>query len=343
VSGGGVTLALVATAAYNTGFILEKRALGRLPSIELRRPRQLVWTLFTAPAWLAGFLCMAVGLGCQVVVLTVLPVSVVQPLQAGGVAVLLLLAWLLLGERAGRRDWWRLAAVAGSVVLLGLSVDGRTTAGTRPAGSIEMVVVLGLSASIGVVLFANARRSGGRHRRAGTGTYAGLTAGWLYGMAGLGLKALSSQVAHRPAAELVGVLIRSPYLYVVVVASVAGMGFLQTALQRYRASVVVPTSNVAGSCYVLVTGTWLFHESLPATHLALGLRIAGYAVALVALAIAPSVPSTSEEHQPWHSTTGSSTSSPARSTRGRYCISSRTRRSTTPASAASTTSSQTSR
>lgn len=186
--GEGIALALVATGAYNAGFVLEKRALARLPAIQVGRPRQLLRTLFTAPAWMIGFLCTLFGLGCQVVVLEMLPISVVQPLQAAGIAVLLVLAWLLLGERAGSRDLWRLAAVVVAVALLGLSVDSGTRPGTESAGGGTMVMVLGGSLLVAMVLYATAHRSAGKHHLPATGMSSGLATGLLYGMSGLGLE-----------------------------------------------------------------------------------------------------------------------------------------------------------
>jgi drug/metabolite transporter (DMT)-like permease len=291
VTGGeGIALALVATGAYNAGFVLEKRALVRLPSINVGRPGQLLRTLFTAPAWMTGFLCTMFGLSCQVVVLEVLPISVVQPLQAAGIAVLLVLAWLLLGERATSRDLWRLAAVVMSVLLLGLSVDGRTRPGTQPAGGGTMTVVLGLSVLVAMGMYGMAHRSAGKHHLPATGMAAGLATGLLYGMSGLGLKGLAGELAHRSLPSMLAVLPFSPYLYLILASSAGGMALFQTALQRSRASVVIPSSNVAGSCYVLVLGTWLFHESLPTDPMAFMLRVCGFAVAVLALVIQPSAP-----------------------------------------------------
>jgi drug/metabolite transporter (DMT)-like permease len=336
VTGGeGIALALVATGAYNAGFVLEKRALARLPAINIGQPRQLLRTLFSAPAWVAGFLCTVFGLGCQTLVLGMLPISVVQPLQAGGIAVLLVLAWALLGERPTTRDAWRLAAVVLSVMLLGLSLDSRTKPGTQPPAGDTMIVVLGLSLLLAMVLYWIAHRVAGKHHLPATGVSAGLATGLVYGMSGLGLKGLSGELAHRSVGGILGVLPFSPYLYLVIGSSAGGMALFQTALQRCRASVVIPTSNVAGSCYVLVLGTWLFHETLPTDPSAFALRTGGFAVAVLALVIQPSsqVRPSMEGNQPWHWTNDSSTSSPAPLTREPCCISPMTRRSTTPACA----------
>lgn len=291
----GIMLAVIGTTAYNAGFVLEKRALTGLPSIDVRAPWQLVRTLFTAPAWLLGLLCMVIGLGCQLFVLQLLPISVAQPLQAAGIGVLLLLAWLVLGERPGRRDWWRLVTIVVAVLLLGLSGDAHTQPGTRPADPLAIIAVLVLSALLAVGMSGavgrGRQRRVGRHRRqsgrSGSGVSAGLAAGLCYGIAGLGLKASSSQVAHHSVVGMVALLLRSPYPYLVVCASGVGMLLFQTALQRFRASVVIPTSNVAGSCYVLALGTWLFHESLPTQPVALTLRVAGLVTTVLALVIQP--------------------------------------------------------
>src|SRR6516164_9143228 len=95
----GISLALVATTAYNVGLIQEKRALGRMPALDVRRVPHMIAGLLTDPAWLAGFALMLLGLACQTIVLTFEPVSVVQPVLASGVALVLVLSRLVLRER----------------------------------------------------------------------------------------------------------------------------------------------------------------------------------------------------------------------------------------------------
>ena len=48
----GILLALVATTAYNVGLILEKRALGQMPALNLRRVLRVLVSLATSRAWL---------------------------------------------------------------------------------------------------------------------------------------------------------------------------------------------------------------------------------------------------------------------------------------------------
>ena len=58
----GIALALLATTAYNVGLILEKRALGQMPALDIGRVIRLVVSLLTSRAWLAGFALMLTGL-----------------------------------------------------------------------------------------------------------------------------------------------------------------------------------------------------------------------------------------------------------------------------------------
>jgi uncharacterized membrane protein len=109
----------------------------------------------------------------------------------------------------------------------------------------------------------------------------------LYGVAALAIKGLSGILVgpHRALHIAAGIL-ASPYLYVLAGCSAAAMLLYQVALQSCRASIVVPVSNVTGSVYFMIAGTWLFHEHLPTSPAKLGLRLAAIVVAgfvLVAL------------------------------------------------------------
>src|SRR5580693_5053420 len=119
----GIALALLSATSYNVGLIQEKRALGRMPALDLRRVPHVIASLLADPAWLAGFALMLLGLACQIVVLTFEPVSVVQPVLASGVALVLVLSRLVLRERLGAVEFWCVAAMAVSVGLLAASAE----------------------------------------------------------------------------------------------------------------------------------------------------------------------------------------------------------------------------
>jgi drug/metabolite transporter (DMT)-like permease len=283
----GILLALVATGAYNIGLILEKRALGQMPALNLRRVLRVIVSLLTSRAWLTGFALMLTGLACQTIALTSEPVSVVQPVLASGVVLVLVLSRLVLRERLHGGETWCVAAIAVSVVLLAMSATGAKDSHEASPGWVAAVMVP--SAVIGLVFAVGSLRA--RIRRRGTavaGVWAGAGTGLLYGVAALAIKALSGiLVSHQTAAGIAIDVIASPYLYVLGGSLAVAMLLFQAALQAGRASIVVPVSNVTGSVYFMIAGTWLFHEHLPASPGRLVLRLAGIALAVLVLVALP--------------------------------------------------------
>jgi drug/metabolite transporter (DMT)-like permease len=281
----GILLALVATTAYNVGLILEKRALGQMPALDIRRVLRVIVSLITSRAWLAGFALMLTGLACQTIALTFEPVSVVQPVLASGVVLVLVLSRLVLRERLHGGETWCVAAIAVSVVLLAMSASGVKDSHHASPGWVAAVMVP--SAVVGLVFAVGSLRA--RIRRRGTtvaGVWAGVGTGLLYGVAALAIKALSGiLVGHQTATSIAIGVLTSPYLYVLGGSLAVAMLLFQAALQAGRASIVVPVSNVTGSVYFMIAGTWLFHEQLPDSPGRLGLRLAGIALAVLVLVV----------------------------------------------------------
>jgi drug/metabolite transporter (DMT)-like permease len=277
----GIALALLAATAYNVGLIQEKRALGRMPALDLRRVPRVVASLLADPAWLAGFALMLVGLACQIVVLTFEPVSVVQPVLASGVALVLVLSRLVLRERLGAVEYWCVGAMAVSVILLAASAGGAGGGAGHHASPAWMAAVMIPSVVIGLLVAASPLRGRSRsHRAPAAGVCFGIGTGLLYGVAALAIKGLSGiLVGHHGAVRILAGIVSSPYLYVLAGCSAVAMLLFQVALQSCRASIVVPVSNVAGSVYFVIAGTWLFHEHLPTSPAKLGLRLAAIVTA----------------------------------------------------------------
>jgi drug/metabolite transporter (DMT)-like permease len=289
----GIPLALLAATAYNVGLIQEKRALGRMPALDLRRVPRVIASLATDPAWVAGFALMLLGLACQVIVLTFEPVSVVQPVLASGVALVLVLSRLVLRERLGAVELWCVAAMAVCVILLAASTGGTGTGAGHHADPGWMAVVTIPSIVVGLLVAASPLRSRtSRHRAPASGICSGIGTGLLYGVAALAIKALSGiLVDHHGAASILAGILASPYLYVLAGCSAVAMLLYQVALQSCRASILVPVSTVTGSVYFMIAATWLFHEHLPSGAGKLGLRLAAIAVAgLVLIALSRQAP-----------------------------------------------------
>jgi uncharacterized protein YbaR (Trm112 family)/drug/metabolite transporter (DMT)-like permease len=277
----GLGLALLSTTAYNYGLVVEKQALGQLPAIGGGRIVSFVVSLATSPRWLAGFTLMLFGLAFQVLALLFAPVTLVQPVIAAGVAVVLVLSRLVLHERLGRLQYVCVAVMALSVVLLALSADGTPAQVGHHVSGARLAIIAIASVLVALVFAVSAlRSSGSKHGRPGSGVSFGIATGLLYGVAALAIKGVSGTLLGRHGiGGTVIALLSSPYPYVMAACSAAGLLLFQTALQRCRISIVAPVSNVLGSVYFIVAGTWLFHERLPTDPVRLALRIGGILVA----------------------------------------------------------------
>lgn len=280
----GIVLALIATVLYNAGFVLEKRALRDMPPISVRRAGELVRLLCGSRAWITGFLVMGMGLVCQVVVMSLLPLSVGQPIQLAGLALIVIFSAVFLGERTTQREWMGLGLLALSLLLVCLSME------PTPLGlHADPGVMVGVSAGTGlaaVAIFVSALRTGRRDGRPVPGVLYGAAAGLLYGGAALQTKGVAGFLADG-SGGLVGRTLTSPYPYLYVVLSGTALLLFQTGLQRGRASIIVPISNVAGSVYTVLAGTVVFGEPLPQDPLRLALRAAGFAAAVAVVALMP--------------------------------------------------------
>ena len=298
-AGFAVAVALLATTAYHLGLILEKRALATLPAIDARHTVRLLRTLLTSPAWLAGFALMLCGFGLQVVALSRAPVSVVQPVLGSGVVILLVLSRIVLRETLGRLELVCVLAMAAAIVLIALSAVGASGQVGHQASGPALTVVAAVAVIAAVALGARALRPGqaGRHRMPAVGVSYAVSSGLLYGVATLGLKALSGVLAESGGggSHLLVAIAGSPYPYLTFGCSAVGMLIFQTGLQRCRVSIVGPVSNITGSVFFIVAGTWLFGERLPANPATLTLRLAGIAIAGIVVVLLSRGPGRGED------------------------------------------------
>lgn len=291
----GLGLAFLSATAYNSGLIVEKQALGNIQAAS-RRVVSFAISLATSPRWLAGFMMMLFGLAFQALALIFAPVTLVQPIMASGVAIVLVLSRIVLRERLGRGEYACVAIMALSVFLLALSADGTPAQVGHQVSGLELAGVAILSCTLALAAAASALQAGSRrHGRPVSGVSYGIATGLLYGVAALAIKALSGLLVHHHGiAGTALALVSSPYPYLMAACSAAGLLLFQTALQRCRISIVAPVSNVLGSVYFMVAGTWLFHERLPADPVQLALRLAGILIACCVVVLLSRQPGAAE-------------------------------------------------
>jgi hypothetical protein len=287
----GVAAALLANTLYSLGFVLEKRALTALPEVSVRRPARLLRLVLGSPLWIGGSFALAAGFAAQLVVYRTLPIAAAQGIFVSGLVLLVLLSARLLGEETSGRERYALGAILAALLMVVLSLregpDGGETVGrAAPYPLILLVCVPSLAA--GVWLYHSAeRRARHRHRLPTTGVEYGMAVGLLYGVSSLAVKGVSSYVTASGLGGAVLALLRSPYPYLLLFTGAFGLVMSQAALQRCRASLIVPVCTTVTSVFTAVLGTLSFGEALPEDPLRLTLRVAGTGLAVAVLLSMP--------------------------------------------------------
>lgn len=284
----GVAAALLANVLYSTGFVLEKRALTAMPSVSVRSPARLLRQVISSPLWIGGSLALAAGFGAQLAVYRTLPIAAAQGIFVSGLVLLLLLSSVLLGEQTSGRERYAVGAIllALLMVVLSLSEEADTVSRSAPVPLVLTVCLPSLAA--GVLLYGSAeRRAKHRHRLPTTGVEYGVAVGLLYGVSSLAIKGVSSYLTTDELGSALLGLLRSPYPYLLLFTGAFGLIMSQAALQRCRASLIVPVCTTVTALFTAVLGTLAFGEPLPEEPLRLALRIAGTALAVSVLLAMP--------------------------------------------------------
>ncbi|MEU6216481.1 hypothetical protein ABZ845_03005 [Streptomyces sp. NPDC047022] len=280
--------ALLANLLYSCGFVLEKKALAALPEVNFRRPVRLLRLVLGSPLWIGGSLALAAGFGAQLAVYRTLPIAAAQGIFVSGLVLLVLLSARLLGEETTGRERYALGAIVLALLMVVLSLDEHADRVSRGAPYALILTVCLPSLALAVRLYGAAeRRTRRRHRPPTTGVEYGVAVGLLYGVSSLAIKGVSGYLTAGGLGSAVTGLLRSPYPYLLLFTGGFGLVMSQAALQRCRASLIVPVCTTVTSLFTAVLGTLAFGEALPHQPLRLALRLAGTALAVTVLLLMP--------------------------------------------------------
>jgi drug/metabolite transporter (DMT)-like permease len=146
----GFLLALGAACAYDSGYALQAYEARRAPTAQSLRPGLLLY-LLRRPIWVAAIGLAIGGWVLQLLALGKAPLTLVQPVLALGLFLLLALGAKLLGERVGAREWMAVAIIVVAVGLIAYAAPEETGSVPRDAG---LVVALAALIAVTVAPFA---------------------------------------------------------------------------------------------------------------------------------------------------------------------------------------------
>jgi drug/metabolite transporter (DMT)-like permease len=278
----GLALAFTTAILYASAIGLQALEAREAPEEEHLRVA-LLRRLVTRPRWLIGTFLALCGWAAQVGALLLIPLTLVEPVLATSLIVLLGIGARVLGERVGRREILSVCTMAAGIALLAWAAPPRETNHTGGAALIVSIAVL---AVIALVPYALARL--GRP----AGLLIAVGAGSAYALDGLGTKFFSDDFANRAWVGLIG--------WGIVMGVAAGVATLSemSALQRRPATQVAPivlaltTLIPVGLAPVFAGETW---SGDPWLRVALGVSIILIVGGASVLATSPAVGAVLEE------------------------------------------------
>jgi drug/metabolite transporter (DMT)-like permease len=271
-------LALGCAAMSNVALLCEHRGAVRAPDIRFSRPLQSAGGLFRSPWWAIGF-----GIGCaawllHVAALTIAPLSMVQAVIAGGLALLALPARHWFGITLGRKELIGLGLAATGLAFLAITATGDAGDARDGYSTSAMIGFEGSVVAIGAALLLSASAErGARHG----GLLLGASAGLLLGVSDVAIKALSADALASPLALV------SPWTLIAVLGGIGAFYSLARSLQLGDPVEVAVIASVASNVAAIVGGVLVFGDPVGSNAFAVAARGAAFAAVITAAALVP--------------------------------------------------------
>ena len=275
----GIFLALLCAVASNLAFFFKHRGACEACAVDIRHPLRTAKSLYSSKWFTMGMLIGGAAWGVHVAAISLAPLSVVQAVLAGGVALLAVMAEKIFGLEVGPRQWWGLALTACGLILLGVTLPG--SEGTHSSFSVPAMIAFeaGLFA-VGTLLIMG-KHIGGKDEHHGVMLAA--ASGILFGVCNVGVKALTGIVGD---AGLLGILL-SPWLYSAIAGSVTAFYASARSLQDGDAVPVIAITGTAANISCIAGGIIVFGDPMPSDALGIAIQGLAFVMVIVASALMP--------------------------------------------------------
>ena len=272
----GLLLALATAFTSIVGFLYKQRGAVESPAVEWRRPIRTSLALFRSRWYALG---MAIAMGSwalHVGALALAPISLVQSVIAGGLAMLTVIADRLFGLEVTRREWLGVCLAALGLAFLAATLSGAGREAHSDYGASTLIAYVGCAAALATIVALLARGS------AYAGVGYGAAAGLLWAASDTSIKALSGRFDDGALAVLI-----HPLAAVIALASLVGLVVSARSLQIGKAVAVIAVTSVAANVVTIAAGPIVFGEPLPEDAAGLVLRVLAFALVICAAALTP--------------------------------------------------------
>ncbi|HEY6654577.1 MAG TPA: hypothetical protein VI028_10655 [Solirubrobacterales bacterium] len=280
----GLILALGCAAFTGVAMLCKHRGAVAAPDVAMRNPLRSAAALFRSRWWVIGFALAALGWALHVVALSMAPLSLVQAVIAGGLALLAVPARRWFGVAVGTRDLIGLGLCAAGLGFLALTAghakeDGAFTHSTM------LAFEGGTLALAGALLVASA------HRRLVSSGWLllAVAAGTSIGVSDVAIKALAVTVPSSPLSVL------SPWTAMAIVGGIGGFLALARGLQLGEPMAVIVAFSASATLSAITGGVLVFGDPLGSDALDVVARCLAFVAVIGAAALLPLVPQKASE------------------------------------------------
>src|SRR4051794_35025898 len=149
---GGVFLAGLSALASQVGFLFRHRGAVEAPEVNVRRPIASAVGLFRSKWWAIGYGVAIVAYAFHVGALTLVSLSVVQAVLAGGIVLLAVIAERFFGFGLSSKQWIGIACSAVGLALLAVTGEARTGDHSADFSVVAMIAFEGTLVVVGTAL-----------------------------------------------------------------------------------------------------------------------------------------------------------------------------------------------
>jgi hypothetical protein len=275
----GLILALGCALISGVALLCKHRGAVNAPDVAMRSPLRSASGLFRSRWWAIGFGLAFFAWCLHVAALSMAPLSLVQAVIAGGLALLAIPARRLFGIAISRREVMGLVLCASGLAFLALTA-GHGHPGHGFASSSMLAFEGGALAVGGLLLWASADS----RLVARNWLLLAAAAGTSLGVSDVALKALAETVPGSPLAIL------SPWTAVAVLGGIGAFLALARGLQVGEAVGVIVVFSAAATLAAIAGGIIVFGDTLGSDPLEVVTRSSAFLAVIAAAALLPVVP-----------------------------------------------------
>jgi hypothetical protein len=271
-----LTLGLLASLLLAVGLMMMKLHAEALPMARGRGTLSAVVAWIRDPMWSGGLAVQTAGYALYMIALAGAPVSMVEVAMQGGIALFVVLAVLLLGERARIWEWIGIGTFLVAALMLAGSLNAGAVENPVHVAALAITSLIAGAVTLGLLVMPTLRHNG-----AATAIASGIALGF----ASLYTKPLADRLASAPGvAAIAAGLLTSPYTYLMILTNVAGLVMLQNSFAMGRGIIAMPLSSAISNVIPIAGGIAVFGEWLPRDPFAASMRAGAFVLTIAASA-----------------------------------------------------------